>query len=145
MAFKFSLATALRVREVAEQREKRLLGQIIHQIAQGRQTLAELDAEHRGIVAHRERTLQETTSAADIVASYERIRRLEEAERQARDQLAKLTTLREQQMRNYEAAHRSRELLSGIRSDQLYSFERERTRREQNAMDDGFSSRWRPC
>jgi flagellar export protein FliJ len=143
MRFKFSLATALRLREIAEQREERLLGQILNQISQSRQTLSDLEVQRRDLVAQRELALQQTASAFDITHFYDRIRQIDEMERIAREQLAKLATLREQQMKIYETAHRNRELLSGMRSDQLDAFEREQTRQEQNAMDDNFSSRRR--
>jgi flagellar export protein FliJ len=143
MRFKFSLATALRLREIAEQREERLLGQILNQISQSRQTLSDLEVQRRDLVAQRELALQQTASAFDITHFYDRIRQIDEMERIAREQVAKLAALREQQMKIYETAHRNRELLSGMRSDQLDAFEREQTRQEQNAMDDNFSSRRR--
>jgi flagellar export protein FliJ len=143
MGFRFPLATALRLREIAEQREERLLGQILNQIAQNRQTLADLERQRRDLIAQRELALQQLTSAFDIQGSYGRIREIEEQERMGREQLAKLAALREQQMKVYETAHRNRELLSGMRCDQLEAFQRERTRQEQNAMDDNFSSRRR--
>jgi flagellar export protein FliJ len=143
MGFRFSLATLLRLREIAEQREECLLGQILNQMVQSRQTLADLEAQRRGLIVRRELALQETTSAFDIVGFYCRMNEIDDLERTGREHLAKLTALREQQMKIYEIAHRNRELLSGMRSDQREIFLREQTRQEQNAMDDNFSSRRR--
>lgn len=143
MGFRFALATLLRLREIAELREERLLGQILNQIAQSRQTLAELEAQRQSLIAQRELALRQTTSAFDITGFYGRMRGIEDQELAGREHLAKLMTLREQQMKIYETAHRNRELLSGLRSDQLEAFQREQIRQEQNAMDDNFSSRRR--
>ena len=141
MGFRFPLATLLRLREIAEQREERLLGQILNQIAQGRQTLADLATQRLKLIEQREIALRQTTSAFDIMGYYGRMSEIDDLERTGREHLAKLATLREQQMKIYETAHRNHELLSGMRSDQLEDFRREQTRQEQNAMDDNFSSR----
>lgn len=141
MAFRFSLATLLRLREIAEQREERLLGQILAQMAQTRQTLNDLAAQRKSLIAQQEIALRQPTSAFDIHGFYGQMRAIDEMELTGREHLAKLATLREQQMKIYEKAHRDHELLCGIKSDKLEAFQREQTRQEQNAMDDNFSSR----
>lgn len=143
MGFRFPLATLLRLREIAEQREERLLGQILNQIVQAHQTLADLEAQRRALIAQRELALRQTTSGFDIMSYYERLRGIDDLERIGREHLAKLFALREQQMKVYEAAHRNHELLSGMKSDQREAYQREQTRQEQSAMDDNFSSRRR--
>lgn len=143
MGFRFPLATLLRLREIAEQREERLLGQILNQIVQGRQTLADLEVQRRNLIAQRELALQQTTSAFDIMGFYGRMQEIDTLEATGREHLAKLVTLREQQMKVYEAAHRNRELLSGMKGEQFEAYRREQTRQEQSAMDDNFSSRRR--
>lgn len=143
MGFRFPLATALRLREIAEQREERLLSQILNQIAQTRHTLTNLESQRRDLISQREIAMKELTSAFDILGSYARVREIDDLERVGNEQLVKLAGLREQQMKIYEATHRNTELLSGMRRDQRDAFEREQTRQEQNAMDDNFSSRRR--
>lgn len=141
MGFRFPLATLLQLREIAEQREERLLGQILNQMAQSRQTLAELEEQRRDLIAQRELALQQLTSGFDITGFYGQLRGIDDLERTGREHLAKLTTLREQQMKIYETAHRNRDLLSGMKSEQLDAFRQEQARREQSVMDDNFSSR----
>lgn len=141
MGFRFPLATLLRLREIAEQREERLLGQILNQIAQANQTLADLASQRLILIARKERALQETTSAFDIMGFYGSMAEVDRLELTGKEHLTKLITLREQQMKIYEAAHRNRELISGMKGDQLDAYRREQTRQEQNAMDDNFSSR----
>jgi flagellar export protein FliJ len=141
MGFQFSLATLLRLREIAEQREERLLGQILNEMAQARQTLTDLAEQRKSLIAQHEIALREPTPAFDINGFYGQMRDIDEMERTGREHLAKLATLREQQMKVYEKAHRDHELLAGMRSDKLEAYRREQTRQEQNAMDDNFSSR----
>jgi len=141
MGFRFPLATLLRLREIAEQREERLLGQILNQMAQSRQSLADLEQQRLSLIAKRELALQQLTSGFDITGFYGQMREIEALELAGKEHLAKLAALREQQMKIYETAHRNRELISGMKSDQLDAFRQEQTRQEQNAMDDNFSSR----
>lgn len=143
MGFRFPLGTLLRLREIVEQREERLLGQILNQIVQSRRALADLEVQRRDLIAQREYAVQQRTSAFDIMGSYVLLRQIDDLERTGREHLSKLTTLREQQMKSYETAHRNRELLSRIRVDQLDTFQREQIRQEQSVMDDNHSSRRR--
>jgi flagellar FliJ protein len=141
MAFRFSLATLLRLREIAELREERLLVQIQNQIAQSRQSLADLAAQREGVVRQREQALQQTTSGFDLLDSYAQVKRLEGLEKSGREQLRKLLLLRDQQMKIYQTAHRNSEVLSDMSVAQKDAFYKERTKQEQSAMDDNFSSR----
>ena len=141
MGFRFPLETLLRVREIAEQREERLLGQILAQIAQAHQTLTNLTEQRRAIINQRESSLQQQTSAFEITRSYEAIRTIDELEKSCITQLAKLEALKDQQMKAYEVAHRNQELLSGLREKQLAHYQQEQTRKEQSVMDDTFGSR----
>ena len=141
MAFKFSLATLLKMREITEQREERLLGQIQSQIVQARQSLVDLAAEREGLFQRREAALEQSISAVDLLNSYEQVRRVERLEITGRDQLTKLITLRDQQMKIYQGAHRKTEVLAEMRGDQKELFYKELTKKEQSAMDDNFSSR----
>jgi flagellar export protein FliJ len=144
MAFRFSLATVLRLREIAEEREERLLGQILKQIVQAKQAIADLEAHRSNLIRQREADLQNQMSAAELHVSYAQLRALEDKQKQAAEQLTKLETLRVQQLKIYEAAHRNRELLTGMREEQLESHRLEQTKLEQSIMDDNFISRRRP-
>lgn len=141
MAFKFSLATLLRLREIAEQREERLLGQIQNQIVQNRQALVDLAHQRESVIRRREDLLKQSTSIAELQDSYARVKALEAMEESCRNQLAKLVTLCNQQMKIYQNAHRDSELLCEMRDNQKDEFDKERTKQEQNVMDDNFSSR----
>ncbi len=141
MAFRFSLATVMRMREIAEQREERLLGQILARINLNRQTLSELGARREELLRAREALLKLTTSAAELLVFQGQLQAVEELQLEGAQQLGKLTVLRDQQMKVYERAHRDRELLAGLRQDQFEHFTRRQNLQEQRMMDDNFSSR----
>jgi flagellar FliJ protein len=141
MAFRFTLATVLRLREIAEQREERLLGQIQAQIAAVRQSLIDLASQRQKLLAQREEAIQRTAAAAVISGFYGELRAVDGLVATGKEQLAKLEVLRDQQMRIYEAAHGKRELLDGMRQEQKAEYQHELERKEQSALDDNFSSR----
>ena len=141
MAFRFSLATLLRLREIAEQREERLLGQIQNQIVQSRQTLADLALQREGVIRQREQALNQVTTGVALSDSYTQVKMIQGLEESGHEQLAKLLLLRDQQMKIYQSAHRNSEVLSEMRVEQKDEFYKERTKQEQKVMDDSFSSR----
>jgi flagellar export protein FliJ len=141
MAFKFTLSTVLRLREIAEEREERLLGQILSQISQNRQTLSELQAKYALLIQRRESELSRQMSAAELQIFYGQMRTVEDLLVKSKEQLVKLEIHRQQQMKVYENAHRNKELLTSMREDQQSIFRREQTRQEQKRMDDNFSAR----
>ncbi len=143
MAFRFSLQTLLRVREIAEEREERLLTQILGQISSTRQELHTLEVQVQLLLERSERELASSIKAAQLRVTYGHMRALEGMQKDVTGQLTKLESLREQQMKIYAAARKNRELLSDLRESQLASFHYQQGRQEQALMDDNFSSRMR--
>jgi flagellar export protein FliJ len=141
MGFRFPLATVLRLREIAEDREERLLAQILRQIAHTRQDLEDLGAERAQLVRTREGELQQRMAAADLHLSNAQIVAIEERQKVALELMNKLETLRSQQVKVYEATHRNRELLAGMRAQQREWFHTEQSRQEQRIQDDNFAAR----
>ena len=140
MAFQFSLETVLRVRKIAEDREERLLSQILQQIAQCRQSLADLRSRRLNLGLERERALEAKTSAAELLFLNAQVQVIEDLEESGRQHLADLETLRAQQLKAYEAAYGNRKLLATMRDEQLDRFRAEQARAEQREMDDRFSA-----
>ena len=141
MGFRFPLATLLRLREISEEREERELGKILREMAQVEQSVIDMQAQRDNLILLRERRLRSTLTSAEIQATYQEIALLETRQTETREQLSKLEVLRQHQLTRYEAAHRDREVISGLREDKLDLYRREQTRQEQNRMDDNFSSR----
>ena len=140
MAFHFSLETVLRVRKIAEDREERLLSQILQQMAECRQSLADLASRRATLLRERERALEAKTSAAELIVLQAQARVVEGLEESGKQHLASLEKLRVQQMRVYETAYGNRKLLATMREQQLDSFRAEQARAEQKEMDDRFAA-----
>jgi flagellar FliJ protein len=141
MKFQFTLATVLRVREIAEEREERLLTQILGQIAKTRQELHDLQAQVALLLERSERDLKSSMAAAQLHITYAQMRALELMQKDVIEQLGKLESLRDHQMNIYRAARRNREVLTELREDQKERFAYEAMRREQSLMDDNFAAR----
>lgn len=140
MAFRFSLETVLRVRQIAEDREERLLTQILQQMVQCRQSLAELAVRRTNLVVQRERTLQAKTSAAELLFLNAQMSVVQQLQTSGNQHLVDLEKLREKQLKAYEAAHCAQKLLATMREEQLDRFAVEQARAEQRQMDDRFSA-----
>jgi len=143
MAFRFELATLLRLSEIAEQREERLLGDIQKQIMQSRGALEDLRVQRRRLAVERDCCIRQVTAAIEIQSFDLGLQRLGRLEANSLADLVKLEGQRGEQMLRYKAAYGKRELLAGIRTDRRKSYCEEQTRREQSMMDDNFSSRRR--
>lgn len=141
MAFRFSLQTVLRLRQIAEQREERAMEEILRKVAQQRQHLSDLAELKERLVGQCETMLRLKTSAAEMALLQGQIQALKNKQITEENQLAQLEEQRQAQMKVYEAAHRERELLSRMREQQVDEFKRVQARKEQMQMDDVFSSR----
>ena len=143
MGFRFSLQTVLRVREIAEQREERLLTQILAQISATRHELQALESKVQLLLEQSKQELASSIKAAQLNVTYGHMRALQAMQKDVVEQLAKLEFLRDQQMKIYAAARRNREVLSELREGQLARFQYQQARQEQALMDDNFSARMR--
>lgn len=141
MAFRFSLETVLRLREIAEQREERAMQAILRNMAQQRQELITLAAHRERLVDQCAVLLRAKTSAAELLLLQGQIQATADLEAQGRKHLAHIEEQRQAQMRIYETAHRDREVLSNEKQQQAGGFKRVQARREQMEMDNVFSSR----
>jgi hypothetical protein len=129
------------VREIAEQREERLLTQILTQIQKTRLNLADLKREVDVLLKMREQELQRQTPAAQLQVTYAQMRALEIMQKDVAEQLQKLEALRLQQMKIYDAARMAREVIAEVRNKQEAVYSYEQARQEQKRLDDNFSSR----
>ena len=140
MAFRFSLETVLRVRKIAEDREERLLGEILQQMAQCRRSLADLASRRTSLLLERQRALEARTPAGELLFWSAQIQVVDSLQQSGRQHLADLEKLRAQQLSVYAEAHKNRKLLATMREEQLDRFRAEQVRAEQKQMDDRFSA-----
>jgi len=141
MAFQFSLAVVLRLRESVEKREERALQSIQLDVSRTQQAIEELSVAIGGARRARETALQQAISGGHL---HSLLGEEQVAEHGLRVLLGKLQLLeqeRERQMKVYHAAHQEREMLSGMMEKQKDIYEREWLREEQKRLDDIFMAR----
>ncbi len=141
MAYRFPLAAVLRLREINEQREERLLGQIHAQIKQWRATLASLQSELARTQSECESALRGGISAAHLQDAQAMQRSIEERQKFAEGQIVQFTQLRDKQIEVYRSAHQAREVLSTMERDQKAAFSAALARQSQKVLDDTFLAR----
>lgn len=145
MAFRFSLATVLRVRESAERREELHLQKALAEIAR---VNAAIDHETQRIEDAR-RSRDAALKQAQPAIAYQMQSFSSEAEaatarkKVLQEELIRLEQHRRAQMKSYEIAHRDRQMLSDMSAEQRDAYELNQSRSEQKVLDDIFASRSR--
>jgi flagellar export protein FliJ len=140
MAFKFPLATVLRVRLIREEREERLLQQILFQIQQTMAQIAAVDTELIRVNEHRSKHVFQPMTAHLLQGSYSEIAYLRQTRLHLEGQLAQMEELKLKQLAIYEAARRDRKMLTEMRERQRNDFLFEVAKDEQRSIDEYFSS-----
>ncbi|SEF62628.1 flagellar FliJ protein [Bryocella elongata] len=140
MAFKFPLATVLRVRLMREEREERLLQQILFQIQQVMTKIAGIDAELERVNGHRTGHVFKPMSAHHLQGTYGELAYLRQSRVESESNLAKLEDLKDKQLAIYEAARRDRKMLTEMHDKQKNTFLFEAAKQEQRSVDEYFSS-----
>jgi flagellar FliJ protein len=141
MSFQFPLATVLRVRGVVEEKEERMLQQIIAEIAQTREVLSHIAVEIAETDASRRAEVFKTRVGHNIHATYGRMNELKQNRKILEDQLVKLEELRDRQIAVYETARRNREVLTSMHDEKRSAYDSDLARNEQKTIDDNFIAR----
>jgi flagellar export protein FliJ len=141
MSFQFPLATVLRIRVVLEEKEERMLQQILSEIAQTREAIVRTDAEIAESDASRHSEVFKARVGHNIHAFYGRMNELKQNRKNLEEQLGKLEQLRTMQIAVYETARRNREMLTGMHEEQRSAYETGLARMEQKTIDDNFIAR----
>jgi flagellar export protein FliJ len=141
MAFQFSLATVLRVRIIREEREERMLQQILHRISLTLQSMREIDEQMEQ--ANRSRALEffKPVAGRQVHNAYGEISYLRQSRKDLEQQIEQLEQLKEKQFVIYEAARRDREMLTDMHEKKRDLYDFEMARREQKTLDDNFVAR----
>jgi len=141
MAFRFPLATVLRVRESIEKREELALQKIQLEMARIARQIELLNAQLAKAHGAREQALQQTIPASHLHAM------LREAQAAADSKNSLLVTLqlleqqRDKQMKVYQAAHRDHETIIDLFRKQRDAYEQDQARAQQKYLDDIFMAR----
>lgn len=145
MSFQFPLATVLRVRGIVEEREERLLQQILFEISQTMEALALTDAEIVGSNSSRNDDVFKKIAGYNVHASYGEVKGLKQSRKELEEKIEKLEQLRDKQIKVYEDARRNREMLTDMHKSQRNAYESGQARREQMTLDDNFIARRGRC
>jgi len=141
MAFRFPLATVLRVKEGLERREERALQRIQLEMARVSHQIEELTAAIERAHAARNQMLQQAVPAGQLHTMLWEARAAEDSKAALRVTLQGLEEQRLKQMKVYLAAHREHETMINLFNEQRNAYELEQTRVQQKYLDDIFIAR----
>ena len=138
----FSLATVLRVRELAEEQEEQALTRILREMESLRSALARTEAELLQAAAAREQVFAEKAlPAMHLHTSYGAAHELRVRSGLLRQEIANCENLRTQQVSRYEEAYRKREVLRSLRDEARNNWAAAQGKKEQDAADEAFLAR----
>lgn len=141
MGFRFSLSTVLRFREILEKREELALEITQLEIAQAQRLISEVAAR----IARNYESL-ELAMQRPLQANFLQFR-LTEMNEAVQERLNLLRTLevlqqkRKEQLESYRIAHRGRQMLTDIFTQQRNAYQQKQLRSQQKLLDDIFAAR----
>ena len=141
MAFRFTLAQVLRVRQSIERREELALQRAELEVARARRRIEELTDNLAKAGKARDEAILQPMQAFELQCMNAEISSIA-AQREA--VFAALQTLiqqRDVQRKTYQSAHTARQMLTDMSSQQKTEYEQEQTRAQQKRLDDIFASR----
>ncbi|MGA7156996.1 MAG: hypothetical protein WBY53_09130 [Acidobacteriaceae bacterium] len=141
MAFRFALASVLRVRESVEKREERALQAIQLKFARLEQKADATRVAIAGARGRREQSLRQRISGGELHSLLWDEQLAEQALTLTLTDLHAAEQQRDAQRTIYQLAQRDREMLSDMCEKQKKIYERERERDEQKKQDDLFIMR----
>ena len=141
MAFRFTLATVLRVKESIERREERALREIQLEMARVSRQIDEIDANIAQSQNARNHLLQQPTPAGQLQTMLWEAQAAVEKRKALLQTLQTLEQQRNQQLKLYQAAHRDHETLINLANEQRTAYELAEARAQQKYLDDIFIAR----
>ena len=143
MAFRFPLGTVLRVRTIQEEREERMLQQILAEIAQTTKLQADVQAAIVRVSTTRATQVAKQMTGSALHNHYGELTSLRQTQADLQLHRDKLEVLREKQLAIYSTARQNREMLSGLDDAQRAEYDIDMAKREQKQLDDIFGARLR--
>ena len=143
MAFRFPLASVLRVREGIEKREEVALQRVQLEVARVQRRIDELTEELAAASKAREEALQEAIQASRLQSMQIEIDAIVDARQTLFTTLQTLKRQRDAQMKLYRIAHSGRQMVFDLLTQQKDAYEHEQVRIQQKRLDDIMASRWR--
>ena len=141
MAFKFSLASVLRVRESIERREELALQRIQFEIARIRRRIDELSDGITGMHSARNESMQQPVYSYEVQAILCEVNAAMDLRQALHDSLGSLELERETRMKAYQAAYTNRQMLTDMLVQKQNEYDQEQVRTQQKSIDEMFASR----
>lgn len=142
MAFRFPLATVLRVRESVEKREELTLQKIQLEAARIRHLIEVLTAEIANLHDKIDKAVQRSVQANHLQSMLREVSTAAEARQILSQSLKALEQQRDQQLKVYRAAYSARQMLTNLLTKSRESYELEQARTQQKQLDDIFAARF---
>jgi flagellar export protein FliJ len=140
-AFRFPLATVLRLRESIEQREERALQKIQLEMARVSHQIEQVTTHIAEAQAAREQALRQQIPAVELQTMLWGAQAAIAKKDALLETLHALEQQRIQQLNVYQAAHRDHETLLNMAAEQRSAYELHQARVEQKFLDDVFMAR----
>lgn len=141
MAFRFTLAQVLRVRESIERKEELALQRAEFEVARVKHRIEELTQELAAASRRRDESLKEPMQAYLLQGMDAEINAALEARQQSIELLKVVLVQRDQQRAIYQVAHNGRQMLTDFRKQQRTEYELEEVKAQQKKIDDLFAAR----
>jgi flagellar export protein FliJ len=141
VAFKFPLASVLRLRESIEQREELALQKSQFELARTIRRIDELADEIAQAVQKRDEALGRAMEAYRLQDLEVGINAAKETRQALTDSLETLKSNRDRQMKVYQAARSGRQMLTDLLAQRKSEWEQEQVRIQQKRLDDIFAAR----
>lgn len=141
MGFRFTLESVLRYRENMETREELALQKIMQEIVSLTGAIDQLAAQIAAGNQTRSELLKRPVSALYLQALLNELAAAGKRRTELLTALAALEQKRDEQLEIYHAAHRGRQMLTEMLTEQQDLYEQECVRSEQKTLDDLFAAR----
>ena len=141
MAFRFSLAAVLLVRENTKKRAEQDLRTTQLEISCITRQVESFDIDIANTHKARERAMEQPIPAGELLSFEHRVKTIAEAKKQLLVHLRTLELERERKMKVYHAAHRDLETIVEMLNEQRTAHDQEQDKNEQKQLDDIFAAR----
>ncbi|MGA7694428.1 MAG: flagellar FliJ family protein [Candidatus Sulfotelmatobacter sp.] len=138
MAFHFPLHAVLHFRQSIEHQQELRLRAANQQVTRVQHLTEQIDARRQEIYAAQSKELGTGVTAAELRFELQCEAELLRHRGELAGQLVRLKQLREEQREIFQQARRAREMLEGVRDQQLRLYQQKAARREQRNQDDLF-------
>jgi flagellar export protein FliJ len=141
MAYKFPLATVLRVRGIIEEREEGILQKILFDISKVFDTLERTDSSLSESETSRYNEILKPSTGLQLQVSYGEVKALKQLRKDLEAQIQKLELERDEQLIVYQAARQNREMLTDMLEKHRNTYNSDLNKREQKTLDDNYIAR----